>query len=149
MKKGWATGKELRTYLEHELELVFSHDPWKLSGGWGPRHSGMSMIFSAYAPPGERLRELRIGGRPIDDGAKYSLAGCERDGEPLDVVCRMKNVHAPEVLPMSIHAALRAYLAKHPVIAPRREGRSIATDLPRTVFSQEALLEAAPKPAAR
>ena len=37
MKKGWVSGKELRAYLEHELELVFASDPWKLSGGWGPR----------------------------------------------------------------------------------------------------------------
>lgn len=146
MKKGWATGKELRAYLEHELELVFTRDPWKLSGGWGPRFSGMSMIFSAYAPPGDRLREIRIGGRAIEDTAKYSLSGCERDGEPLDVVCRMKNVHAPEVLPMTIHAALRAYLKKHPVVSPHREGRSKATDLPGDVFSQDALLASAPKP---
>jgi sulfur-oxidizing protein SoxB len=145
IKKGWATGKELRAYLEHELELVFSRDPWKLSGGWGPRYSGMSMVFSAFAPPGERLREIRIGGRLIEDAMKYNLAGCERDGESLDVVCRMKNVHAPEVLPMSIHAALRAYLKKHPVVAPHREGRSIASDLPREIFSQDALLAAAPK----
>ena len=84
IKKGWATGKELRAYLEHELELVFSRDPWKLSGGWGPRYSGMSMVFSAFAPPGERLREIRIGGRLIEDAMKYNLAGCERDGESLD-----------------------------------------------------------------
>lgn len=103
------------------------------------------MVFSAFAPPGERLREIRVGGRVIEDATKYNLAGCERDGEPFDVVCRMKNVHAPEVLPMSIHAALRAYLKKHTVVAPHREGRSIATDLPREIFSQDALLAAAPK----
>jgi len=57
----------------------------------------------------------------------------------------MKNVHAAEVLPMTIHAALRAYLKKHPVVAPHREGRTIATDLPKEVFSQDTLLAAAPK----
>jgi len=46
---------------------------------------------------------------------------------------------------MTIHAALRAYLKKHPVVAPHREGRTIATDLPKEVFSQDTLLAAAPK----
>jgi S-sulfosulfanyl-L-cysteine sulfohydrolase len=37
VKTGTVTGRQLRAYLENELELVFSKDPWKLSGGWGPR----------------------------------------------------------------------------------------------------------------
>ena len=59
MKEEWVTGKELRSYLESELDLVFSPDQWKLSEGWGPRASGM----------------------PLRDDAKCSLAGCERDGD--------------------------------------------------------------------
>jgi hypothetical protein len=35
---------------------------------------------------------------------------------------------------------LREYLRAHPVIAPRREGRGIAVDLPPSVFSQDAVL---------
>ena len=42
MKVGWITGRELKAYLENELELVFSSDPWKLNGGWGVRASGMT-----------------------------------------------------------------------------------------------------------
>jgi sulfur-oxidizing protein SoxB len=140
MKKGWATGKELRTYLESELELVFSKDPWKLSGGWGPRASGLEMQFAALAAPGARLREVAIDGKPLEATAKYTLSGCERAGEPLDVVCRMRGTHDVEVLPLTVHQALRAYLKKHPVIAPTREGRATATDLPKTVFSQDAVL---------
>ena len=37
LKVGWISGRELRDYLEGELELVFSADPWKRSGGWGPK----------------------------------------------------------------------------------------------------------------
>ncbi len=140
MKKSWVTGKELRTYLENELELVFSPDPWKLSGGWGPRASGMDMVFAAKAPNGSRLREVKVLGKRIVDDGKYSLAGCERAGEPLDVVCRMKGTHDPVVLPMTVHEALRKYLVKHPVIAPKREGRAKAVDLPPVIFSQDELL---------
>ena len=140
LKKGWATGQELKAYLERELELVFSKDPWKLSGGWGPRASGMQMTFAALAPEGARLREVRIAGKVVADDAKYTLSGCERAGEPMDVLCRMKGVHDPSALPMSIHQALRAYMKKHPVIAPSRDGRAVAVDLPKIVFSQDAVL---------
>ena len=140
MKKGWVTGEQLHAYLENELELVFSPDPWKLSGGWGPRASGMNMLFTAKAPKGSRLRDVTVQGAPLRDDERYTIAGCERAGEPLDVICRLRGAHDPEVLPMSIHQALRQYLAKHPVIAPKREGRARATDLPAVVFSQDELL---------
>ena len=140
MKRAWVTGKELHTYLENELELVFSPDPWKLSGGWGPRASGMEMVFAAKAPNGSRLREVKVLGKPIVDDAKYSIVGCERAGEPLDVVCRLKGTHDPVVLPMTVHEALRSYLVKHPVIAPKREGRAKAVDLPPVIFSQDQIL---------
>lgn len=52
----------------------------------------------------------------------------------------MKNVDDVTVLPMTVHEALRAYLRRHPVIAPRRDGRAVANDLPATVFSQDAVL---------
>ncbi len=140
MKKGWVTGKELRSYLENELELVFSPDPWKLSGGWGPRASGMDMVFAARAKKGNRLRDVKVRGASAQDDAKYSLAGCERAGEPADVICRLNGVHDPVVLPMTVHQALRQYLVKHPVIAPKREGRAKAVDLPPVIFSQDEIL---------
>jgi hypothetical protein len=65
-----------------------------------------------------------------------------RAGEKPDIVCRLADVHHVQVLPMTIHQALRQYLARHPVIAPRSDGRAIADDLPRPVFSQDAILHA-------
>ena len=140
MKKGWATGKELKAYLESELELVFSRDPWKLSGGWGPRASGMTMSFAAAAPEGSRLRGLMIDGKLIADDTHVTMSGCERAGEPIDVLCRMRGVHDAAVLPSTVHEALRAYLKLHPIIAPARDGRSKAVDLPAAVLSQDAVL---------
>jgi hypothetical protein len=100
----------------------------------------MDMVFAAKAPNGARLREVKVLGKPIVEDGKYSLAGCERAGEPLDVVCRMKGTHDPVVLPMTVHEALRKYLVKHPVIAPKREGRAKAVDLPPVIFSQDEIL---------
>jgi hypothetical protein len=47
MKRGWITGKELRDYLENELEMVYAKTPLKLNGGWGPRAAGMRFVFNA------------------------------------------------------------------------------------------------------
>ena len=140
MKAGWVTGQELKAYLENELELVFSKNPWKLNGGWGVRASGLTMVFKASAEPGRRLVSVKVNGRDVEDQRRYTIAGCERDGEPLNMVCRHPGTHDARVLPTTVHQALKQYLKTHAVIAPRREDREIATDLPRIVFSQDAAL---------
>ena len=140
MKAGWVTGAELRAYVEKELELVFSKNPWTLNGGWGVRASGMTMVFKASAEPGRRLVSLKVEGRDVEDQRRYTIAGCERDGEPLHIVCRHPGTHDVRILPLTVHQALRQYLGSHAAIAPRRDDREIATDLPRVVFSQDAAL---------
>ena len=140
MKTGWVTGKELKAYLENELELVFSKNPWKLNGGWGPRASGMMMMFNALAEPGQRVISVKVNGHEVEEGQRYTIAGCEREGEPADVICRHTGTHGAQVLPMTIHEAMQEYLKAHRVIAPRREGREMAMDLPPIVFSQDAVL---------
>jgi S-sulfosulfanyl-L-cysteine sulfohydrolase len=140
LKTGWVTGEELKAYLESELELVFSANPWKLNGGWGVRASGMSIEFTVSAAPGQRLVSLKVNGRDVQDDAHYTIASCEREGEPIDVICRHRGTHDARLLPVTVHQALREYLTAHPAVAPRREGREIATDLPPSVFSQDAVL---------
>lgn len=140
MKVGWITGKQLRDYLENELELVFSNDAWKLSGGWGPRPAGMTMVFTAKNPPGKRLVSLKVNDREVKDDDRIVIGGCEREGEPLDVICRLRGAHDVRYAPVSVHEAMLAYLEKNPVITAQRSGRAIATDLPGSVFSQDAVL---------
>ena len=141
MKSGTITGQQLRNYLEDELELVFSKDPWKLSGGWGPRASeAMKVKFTALNPPGKRLVSLQVEGADVKADARYTIGGCERDGEPLDMICRLRGAAEPAIAPLTVHEALLAYLKKHSVIEKERTGRATATDLPPTVFSQDATL---------
>ena len=68
MKRGWVTGKELRDYLENELEMVYAKTPLKLNGGWGPRASGMTIVFDARAEYGHRVVSIKINGRDAEDG---------------------------------------------------------------------------------
>jgi S-sulfosulfanyl-L-cysteine sulfohydrolase len=140
MKRGWITGKQLRDYLENELEMVYAKSPLKLNGGWGPRAAGMRFVFNARAEHGQRVVSIQINGRDVEKDGRYTIAGCEREGEPLDVICRHRGPHEAQVLSMSIHEALQEYLKAHLVVAPKRDGRELALDLPRTVFSQDAML---------
>lgn len=142
MKKGVVSGTQLTSYLERELELVFSRDPWKLSGGWGPRASGMEMRFEAKAPAGKRLRGVLVNGEPVQPEKKYTIAGCEREGEPLDFICRLRGAQEVNYVKPTVHQAMEEYLLSSKVLSPTREKRSRAIDLPDSAFSQDALLSA-------
>ncbi len=140
MKSGWITGQELRAYFENELETVYSKDPWKLNGGWGARASGLTLVFKAQADYGQRVVSIKVNDQEIEPDGRYTIAGCERPGEAIDMICRHPGTHEVKLLGQSVHEALALYLRSHPVIAPRRDGRERAIDLPDSVFSQDAVL---------
>src|SRR5579864_319978 len=142
LKSGRASGKQLRAYLEDEMELVYSKDPMKLSGGWGVRPSGMTVLFTAGAPSGGRIKDVKINGREMEPEGMYTIGGCEQEGEVLDRICRLAGVSEARYAPGTVHGALRSYLKAHSPIDSRREGRVRATDLPETVWSQYGTLQA-------
>ena len=141
LKSGRVTGKQMRTYLEREMELVYAKDPLKLSGGWGSRPSGMTILFAAGAPEGSRIKDVKIDGKELRPDASYTIGGCEQDGEALDRICRLSGVSDARYVPGTVHSALLAYLKAHSPIEPKREGRVRATDLPATVWSQYEVLQ--------
>ena len=141
LKAGRVTGKQLHDYLEREMELVYAKDPLKLSGGWGVRPSGMTVLFTAGAPAGSRIKDVKIGGKELEAERIYTIGGCEQEGEVLDRICRLPGVSDAHYVPGTVHEALRAYLKAHSPIDPRREGRVRATDLPETVWSQYGTLQ--------
>jgi len=130
------TGRQLREFWERELENVFASDPSKLFGGWVPRPSGMTLRFEAKAPKGKRIKELKVGGKPISDGARYSIVSCEREGDAPDKVCRIPNVRDVRTLGYDAHEAVRRYLAAHRPLEQPKLDRVVATDLPPVVRSQ-------------
>jgi len=142
LKAGRVSGTQMRAYLENEMELVYSQDPRKLSGGWGVRPSGMTVLFTAGGTVGSRIKDVKIDGRELQPDGSYTIGGCEQDGEVLDRICRLSGVSDARYVPGTVHAALRAYLKAHSPIDPKREGRVRATDLPETVWSQYGVLQA-------
>ncbi len=136
LKVGQVTGKQLREFWEREAEHVFSNDPEKLFGGWLPRPSGMTVRLVAHAPMGQRVREIRVGGEPLEDDRLYSLVACEREGDAPDKVCRIPHVREPRVLDLDAHEAVRRYVARHSPLSEPEGGRVVVEDLPPIVRSQ-------------
>jgi intracellular sulfur oxidation DsrE/DsrF family protein len=136
VKVGNVTGSQLREFWEKELENVFSKDPKKLFGGWLPRPSGMTMRFAADALSGKRIRDLRIGGVPVEDNKSYTIASCEREGDADDTLCRIPHVANPRTLEFDAHAAVKKFLAKHSPIRSTEAPRVVCEDRPPVLRSQ-------------
>jgi sulfur-oxidizing protein SoxB len=141
LKSGRVSGSQMRAYLEREMELVYASDTRKLSGGWGMRPSGMTVLFTAGAPEGRRILDVKIGGKELQPDAAYTIGGCEQEGEALDRICRLSGASEARYVPGTVHSALVAYLKAHSPVEPKREGRVRATDLPATVWSQYGVLQ--------
>jgi len=136
IKSGVVTGRQIKDWLENELENVFARDATKRFGGWLVRFKGLSVRFTIGNRKGRRVRDVTVRGRPLDVARRYSILGCEREGDPDDVVCRLQNVADVRTHDVTVHEVLTEYLASHSPVAPVIEGRAVATDAPSTVLSQ-------------
>ncbi|HXD16342.1 MAG TPA: bifunctional metallophosphatase/5'-nucleotidase [Vicinamibacterales bacterium] len=136
LKSGVVTGQQIEEWLERELENAFAKDATKRFGGWLVRFKGLEMTFTVSRPAGDRLRQVKIRGALLDRRRTYTMLGCEREGDPDNVVCRLQNVASPRRLDVTVHDVLADYLATHSPVAPAIEGRARATDAPSTLLSQ-------------
>lgn len=133
---GEVSGAQLLTFWEQEIENALSPDYRKRFGGWLPRPSGMTVRFEAKAPFGQRVREIRINGEPLDPERTYTIAACLREGDAPDTLCRIRGAKNVRKLEIDAHEALRRFLARKKSISPTLEGRVVAEDLPPILRSQ-------------
>ncbi|MEB3101000.1 bifunctional metallophosphatase/5'-nucleotidase [Ferviditalea candida] len=136
LKRGTVTGKQLWDWMEQELETVFSTDITKRVGGWVVRVSGMHVVMTINNPKGKRVQSITVNGEPIQMDKDYTVAACDREGEPLNIICRIKKVKNVEVLDIDNYKAVEIFLEKNPVIDYDIEGRVKATDADGMVLSQ-------------
>lgn len=136
VRVGEATGQQIRDWLEKELENVFAKEASRRFGGWLIRFKGMTMEFKAFAPMGEKVQKVEIGGVPLDLTKTYSLAACEREGDPEDVLCRMQGVKNARTLDYTLHDAMRGYLAANSPVTPTLHQAAKIVDGPQTLLSQ-------------
>ncbi|NDI98950.1 bifunctional metallophosphatase/5'-nucleotidase [Flavobacterium sp. LaA7.5] len=136
VRTGKVTGAQLQKWLEKELNNVFAEKAEKRFGGWVVKFKGMEVTFNAFGREGKRVQSVKIGGKPLEPNTTYSVLACEREGDPEDMLCRMKNVKEAHNTAYTLHSALTEYLKANSPITPVPEGNAVALDAPVTLLSQ-------------
>lgn len=136
VRTGKVTGKQIADWLEVELNNVFAKDAGKRFGGWVIKFKGMEVSFNAFAALGQRVQDVKIGGKALDHNRVYSIAACERDGDPEDMLCRLSGVQDTRNTPYTLHDVMLAYLAKNSPVSPAPPGNARILDAPQTLLSQ-------------
>lgn len=135
-KMGEVTGLQILDWLEKELENAFATDPSKRFGGWFVRFAGMEVNCTIGKPKGQRVNWVKIKGQALDKNKLYKIVACEREGDPNDTLCRIEKVTNPIATNISLHEVIKSYLANNSPVAPKLEGRTLATDQSPTLLTQ-------------
>ena len=130
------TGKQLKDWLEKELNNVFAKDASKRFGGWVVKLKGLEMTFNAHGETGKRVQSLTTNGQPLDMEKEYSICACERDGDPETMLCRIPNVKNGKNTAYTLHQTMRDYLAANSPVTPSPRGDIKVLDAPQTLLSQ-------------
>ncbi len=128
-------GKQILNWLEQELENAFAKDPTKRFGGWFVRFNGMKVTFTIANEKGKRVQSVMIKDEPIDPEKIYTMVACERDGDPDNMLCRMRNTHNSVSQGIMLHSVIEEYLAEFSPVSPKIQGRAIATDAEPTLLT--------------
>ena len=130
------TGAQILNWLEKELNNVFAKDASKRFGGWVIKFKGMEVEFLAYAEQGKRVQKVQVGSQALELDKTYSILACERDGDPTDMLCRIKGVSNPKNTPHTLHKVMESYLLTHQVVTPKPHGSAKVLDAPQNLLTQ-------------
>ncbi len=113
------TGAQLRAALENGVSRV------EEGSGRFPQLSGVTLVYDSARPAGARVVEVRVGGRPLEDGRRYTLAtnsfvGLGGDG--YDAFGEAQNVVDTQFVDAEV---LADYIRRAGTVAPRVEGRIV------------------------
>jgi 2',3'-cyclic-nucleotide 2'-phosphodiesterase (5'-nucleotidase family) len=131
-----ASGQQILDWLEKEMQNVFAQDASKRFGGWLIRFKGMQVEFKAFDRVGERVKKVTIAGAALDKNRMYTLCACERDGDPEDMLCRMRGVKEPTNTAYTLHSMMKEYLAKFSPVTPVLRHDAKILDGPQDLLSQ-------------
>lgn len=131
-----ASGKQLKEWLEKELNNVFAKDASKRFGGWVVKFSGMKVTFNAFAEMGNRTQSITVNNQPLELDKLYSILACERDGDPADMLCRMKGVLDAQNTNATLHSLMTEYVKTNSPLTPTPAKNAIILDAPETLLSQ-------------
>ncbi len=136
VRKGKVTGSQIKEWLEKELNNVFAKNAAERFGGWVIKFKGMEITFNAFGEKGKRVQSIMIGGQPIDLQKVYTISACERDGDPADVLCRIKGVKDTSNTSFTLHQVMRNYLQANSPVTPTPPLAARILDGPQSLLTQ-------------
>jgi 2',3'-cyclic-nucleotide 2'-phosphodiesterase (5'-nucleotidase family) len=136
VRTGKVTGLQIKEWLEKELNNVFAKNASERFGGWVIKFKGMHVSFNAFGEKGKRVQEVMIGDAVLDLKKAYSICACERDGDPSDMLCRMKGVANAKNTQHTLHFVLKAYLKENSPVTPTPPMNAKILDAPQTLLTQ-------------
>ncbi len=136
VRTGFVTGKQIKDWLEKEMNNVFAKEAAERFGGWVIKFKGMKVSFNAFGEKGKRVQEVTVAGLPLDENKIYSICACERDGDPADMLCRMKNVANTKNTDHTLHSVMKEYLAANSPVTPTPPMAATILDGPQTLLTQ-------------
>lgn len=136
VRTGKVTGSQLKEWLEKELNNVFAKDASKRFGGWVVKFKGMKVTFRAFDEMGKRVETITVNDQPLDPKGEYTILACEREGDPDDVLCRMKGVQNAKNTKFTLHQVMREYLAANSPVTPSPQRNAVVLDAPQELLTQ-------------
>jgi 2',3'-cyclic-nucleotide 2'-phosphodiesterase (5'-nucleotidase family) len=136
IRTGTVTGKQIQVWLEKELNNVFAKNASERFGGWVIKFKGMRITFNAFGENGKRVQEIMINGFPIDATKNYTICACEREGDPADMVCRIKGASNVKTTENTLHSLLKSYLAVHSPVTPTPQMNAKVLDASQNLLTQ-------------
>ena len=133
---GKIKGSAIRPWMERELENVFAKDASRRFGGWVVKFQGMTVSFNAFEAFGKKIVDIKIGGQEIEENKFYTICACEREGDPEDVLCRIKGVEGTYSEKYTLHDALIDYLKEFSPVSPEPKGNIKILDGDQKLLSQ-------------
>lgn len=133
---GKVSGRQISEWLEKELNNVFAKDASKRFGGWVIKFKGMKISFKAYEEMGKRIQSIEVAGKTIEIDKEYSICACERDGDPADMLCRIRNVKDAKNTEHTLHSVMKDYLFQNSPVTPTLPNSAIILDAPQTLLTQ-------------
>lgn len=136
VRKGKVSGKQIKDWMEKELNNVFAENAGERLGGWVIKFKGMELSFNAFAENGKRVKDIMIGGNPLEENKIYSICACEREGDPSDMLCRIRGVKEAINTQFSLHSVMMDYLKANSPVTPTPPGAAKILDGPATMLTQ-------------
>jgi S-sulfosulfanyl-L-cysteine sulfohydrolase len=136
VRTGSVTGLQIQEWLEKELNNVFAQNAAERFGGWVIKFKGMKVKFDAFGTKGNRVKEVSVAGSPLNLEKMYAICACERDGDPIDMLCRMRNVKNPKNTSFTLHSVMKDYLATNSPVTPTLPENADVLDAPQTLLTQ-------------